>query len=173
MKNDLTVEEMIQGLKDFASKMQKESNELMFQTVKDLELEYKERIFVFGENTKGTQTSYGNYIDKKTGEYWPTLRERKGLQTDYVDLYYTGELERNVKPVKASKGGAVMAIPSDKNYKKARFQEKLQSGENGLKLRYTNPDSIDIFGISNKEIQSAEKRMLNNLDTFLKNTIFG
>lgn len=174
MKKDLTVEEMIQGLKDFAFKMQNESNELMFETVKELEVEYKERIFVFGENTKGTKSSYGNYRDEKTGELWPVLRERKGRQTEYVDLFYTGELESSIKPVKGTKVTASMAIPSDKNYKKARFQERLQSGDNGLKSsKYTNPDSKDIFGISNKEIQSAEKKMLDKLDTFLKNTIFG
>lgn len=174
MKDDLTVEEMIQGLKEFKNIMRTQMNDLMFQTVKDIEPEYKERIFVFGENTKGTRSSYGNYRDKKTGELWPVLRERKGRQTDYVDLFYTGQLEKSVRAAKGTKGSAAMAIPSEKNYKKARFQEQLQSGENGLKSsKYTNPDSIDIFGISDSEVESAEKKMLTNLAALIRNTIVG
>lgn len=174
MKDDLTAEELIKGLKEFKNVMRTQTNELMFKTVKDLEIEYKERIFVFGENTKGTTSSYGNYIDKKTGELWPVLRERKGRQTKYVDLYYTGELEKSIKPSKGTKGTASMTIRSDKNYKKARFQEELQSGENGLKSsKYTNPDSIDIFGLSDAEIESAEKKMLTNLADLIRNTIVG
>lgn len=173
MKQDLTLEELIGGLNALVNKMQFESNELMFKTVKDIEPEYKDRIFVFGENTKGSQTCYGNYYSKKYNNYWVNLRNQRGLQTDYVDLFFTGELEKSIKPKKEDIKAASMTITDEKNTKKARFQEKLQSGKNGLKRRCTNPDSIDIFGLSSNEIDSAEKKLIKNLDEFLKNTILG
>lgn len=83
--------------------------------ISDVEGSIKSRIFNKGEAQKG---KIGKY---KEGKY-KKKREAAGRQTDYVDLQFTGELNRSI--VKGIKGGKqVIGFNNEDSGKIAEFLE--------------------------------------------------
>ena len=72
-----------------------QQNEAVFEmnTVVSAEDDLKNRIFYEGKNAFNSQIGqYGKYYSHKYKDYWVPLREDRGLQTEYVDLKFTGDL---------------------------------------------------------------------------------
>lgn len=155
----MTSEQLIQGLKDWKSLMRLNRGVLMEKTVAAILPVYKQRIF-----GGGFDADMG-YIGEYRSKIWVQERLKKGLQVDYVDLKFSGKL---YDAIKAQKDGydAVAAIPKDKEYQKAIEQEVLQGEKKGGPGR-----RMDIFSLTDQEVEIAENRMLENLAALIRDTI--
>ena len=155
----MTSEELIQGLKDWKNKMRLQRGTLMVLTANSILNTYKGRIFFDGLNADNSEI--GRYKSK----IWVLERIEKGLQVDYVDLKYSGKLYTAIK-VQKDGYDAVAAIPKDSEYEKAVEQEILQGEKQGGPGR-----RMDIFSLTDQEVEIAENRMLENLAALIRDTI--
>lgn len=173
----MTIDQFIAAVDNLKNSFTKtKKGDMMQKAIASIEPEYKDRIFTRGQNTSGTQSQYGNYITKEPNDYrlqgglsWPFVRQAAGKQTSFVDLNYSGALKDSINAVKDKESG-VMATKDSKNYTKAIFQEDLQSGKNKLKKTGTNPDSADIFGVTEKEQQIAQDFLEDYVDKLIEQT---
>lgn len=101
-----------------------------------LESKMKERIHLFGEKTDGTLI--GGY-----SSMWAAQRRAKGVQTDYVDLNYEGNMQASLQTGE-SQGMPVLGFDSEEQYKKARINSYGNGFWDGFGEIYTpNEDEID------------------------------
>ena len=91
-----------------AEYVQKQSSELLFKRSKEIvELNNKQLMQGKGKSGDIMQRGYSSGYSK--------LRKKKGLQTSYVDLKFTGKYQDTRKGVKSQKG---LNIISDVDYEK-------------------------------------------------------
>lgn len=133
----MTPDEFNAKLKLISTTIGRETGNLLLLGAKDLEGRMKTRIFNKGKNSN--ETSIGKYKSK----YWIKQRGKKGNQTGYVDLEYTGDL-RNSMQVVQEKNAVYFAIINDKDYLKSQGQEIIQGKKKGQ-------SKMDIFTPSKKE----------------------
>lgn len=173
----MTIEQFIAAVDNLKNSFTKtKKGDIMQKAIAALLPEYKDRIFTRGENTSGTGTKYCLYVTRTPNDYglreglaWPLVRQAARKQIEFVDLNYSGALKDSINAVKDKESG-VMATKDSKNYTKAIFQEDLQSGRNGLKKCDTNPDSADIFGVTEKEEQIAQDFLEDYVDKLIEQT---
>lgn len=161
----MTPEEAIQFLGDIGDFADKETNKIMLDGSKDMESKMKNRIFFKGKNAFNSNIGkYGKYYSEEYQKYWIPLRESRGLQVNYVDLKFTGELMDSIQSIK-SENGATIQITNSKNLKKAEWQENLQAAKIG------SPEPMDIFSSSKEELKevsdNTEKKYLDGLDKII------
>ena len=130
-----------------------------------VERSMKERIFFEGKNVFNSQIGeYGGYWSEKYQSHWIPLRYSRGLQIDYVDLKFTGELMDSIIP-QERRYGTDLRFADTENFKKASFQEGLQAAKVG------SSQPMDIFAVSEKEsgqmAQFVEKQLLDIFDEIL------
>lgn len=131
-----------------------------------LDLAYKNRIFKKGMNATGTKIGkYGRYYSREYDGYWPDVRSRFGLQTSFVDLKFTGDLQKSIKSEKIEADNEVVyGFDSEEEYEKAIFQEGLQGRKVGL-------DEMDIFSVTqveeSKTIKAIEKQIEKDLNKII------
>lgn len=131
-------------LNDIESSFMGKEKEIELDGIKFLEAAYKARIFFNGLNAKNSKIGeYWRYYSAEYQDYWIPVRTKFGLQTKYVDLHFTGELENGIKPV-VSKKETSLEIVDPESYAKANFQEYLQGKKAGA-------GSMDIFSASEGE----------------------
>jgi hypothetical protein len=81
----------------------------------------KERIFLKGLNSDENPIGIGY------SALWGDIRKKKGLQTDFVDLKFSGRLRKSMTTKVADKDSVVIMIDNDFDYKeKALKQEDLR-----------------------------------------------
>lgn len=127
-----------------ASELQSAKGDWLIETAKRLEGSMKVRIFNEGQNT--AEGPIGKYKSR----YWIKKREGR-YQTSYVDLEFTGDLRRSIKPLMDG-DDAVLAIVDDLDYKKAMGQEEIQGKKKG-------GNKMEIFTPSDSEIADAQENL--------------
>jgi len=92
----MTVDQFINAVENLKNSFTKtKKGEIMQKAVAAVEPEYKDRIFVKGQNTSGTQSQYGNYVTREPNDYGlqsglrcTFARQTAGKQINFVDLNY-------------------------------------------------------------------------------------
>lgn len=98
----------IKRVNGLAEYVQKQSAELLFKQSKEIvELNNSQLMRGKGKSGETMQTGYSSGYSK--------LRKKKGLQTSFVDLNFTGKYQNTRKGVKVEKG---LNIQSDVDYEK-------------------------------------------------------
>ena len=121
----------------------------------------KERIFDNGKNTYGGKIGgYRDYYSRKYKKLWPEIRYERGLQIKYVDLRFTGELEKSII-VESNEDKSVLKFSNNKNLEKAQFQEWLQAYKIGA-------NEMDIFTLSNQEIDQLEDDIASEFEDLIE-----
>ena len=81
----------------------------------------KERIFLQGLNSDSNPIGIGY------SQLWGDIRKKKGLQTDFVDLKFSGRLRKNMTTKVADSNSVAIVIDNDFDYKnKAMKQEDMR-----------------------------------------------
>jgi hypothetical protein len=95
----------VKGLEYYAKKV---ANELLFKRSQEV-VKMNRKQLMEGKNTlqKTIQEGYSKPYAKK--------RQKKGLQTRFVDLYFTGKFQKGLKGVKNTDG---LDLESDADYEK-------------------------------------------------------
>jgi len=119
-----------------ASNIKRREPDLLLLAGKRLEGLMKRRIFNEGKDQQGSQI--GKYKSKR----WEKIRSRKGRQTAFVDLQFTGDLIRSFKTVRSG-DEVFLAIVNDRDFLKAKGNE-----ERRKKI---------IFEPTNEEVQVVER----------------
>lgn len=104
---------------------------VLLKSMKRIEREYKERVFV-----KGISSNGGKIGDYSKG--WAEVRQSKGLQTAFIDLKFTGSLMKSIKTAAIDANSVVMYVSDDLNYEK-----KYGSWETALTV--SNEEVNDMF----------------------------
>lgn len=100
--------EFIKRLEGIEHQSERIATGLLFERGKRI-VELNNAELMKGKNTEG------GTIQKGYSRGYSKLRQKKGLQTRYVDLYFTGKFQKSSKAVKV-KGG--LDIDSDAEYEK-------------------------------------------------------
>ena len=129
----MTPEDFYELLNSFSLEYIKEKKNIQTNPLHDLLEIYNKRIFKFGKNTHGSDI--GNY-----GVKWHKVRSEEGLQVEFVDLKFSGELRDSIKIIK-NKDESIIEIGE---ILKANYQEQLQGKKAGS-------DRMDIFTVSKDE----------------------
>jgi hypothetical protein len=124
-----------------------------------------QRIFYEGKNSYNSNIGdYRNYYSTKYEEYWPVLRNQRGLQLNFVDLKFTGELMRSITII-PKKESTTLEIVGEENIDKVYEQEKLQAWKAGSNL------PMPIFTLSIKEydgsVDAAQEKIYEEFDKSL------
>lgn len=158
----MTSEQFIDSLSKLSLEFKNKAGDSMKKTIDAIIEPYKKRIFEDGLNSSKTKIGkYGRWWfedPNRPGQkiFYTEYREEFGLQTNYVDLQFNGDLRDSLKSSK-DKSSGVMTTDDD-NFFKINFQEKLQSGEGySFTRKKPNPDSKDIFGTTLEEEDAAEE----------------
>lgn len=104
------------------------------------------------ELMKGLNTE-GQVIQRGYSKPYARKRQKKGLQTSYVDLYFTGKFQNSSKPVKVVEG---LDINSDATYEKY------------LRNNYEN-----IRGLNKEQSEAKAEKIANELAVELKKYLVG
>lgn len=135
-----------------------QSGPIVYNNLLTLEESFKKRIFKDGLNA--FNSNIGDYLSKD----WMMKRLEKGLQIDYVDLNYSGELKNSIDSF-PKKNGAILEIKNGKNVQKANYQELLQGSKAGA------GGPMDIFSPTANEISTLEsdfeKQYMGYIDQIL------
>lgn len=122
------------------------------------------RIFKKGLNAAGTKIGkYGRYYSKVYDSLWVPLRKSRGLQVEYVDLNFTGELKSSLV-VEKQDDTVVYGFDDEQVYEKALFQETLQGEKVGI-------EEMDIFSVTTKEENIAIKEIQRKIERDLNSII--
>ena len=94
------------GVKDYVRSLAKKvaDNQVVSQAATDLLEDMKYRIFVAGEGSD--QSKIGRYLSQE----YIAQRQRRNLQTSYVDLTYTGRLYNSITQKQTSTGVDIIVI---------------------------------------------------------------
>lgn len=153
----MTGDDLILLLNTLQAEMASKPSSIVKQETKNLEEDMKQRIFKLGLNSFGS--GIGDYMSSK----WVNKRAAKGLQTDFVDLKYTGELHQSfTNEKKSNKNEYVLGFSDDYNAEKADYQEILQGQKAGS-------DRMDIFDPSQAELDKITQSVEDALDKLVEN----
>jgi hypothetical protein len=86
MSRGISINQAINRIKKINETFNYIGSSVLLRPVQEIESQMKERIFIKGLRPEGRKIGSG--YSKKWGE----IRERAGLQIDYIDLKYTGSL---------------------------------------------------------------------------------
>jgi hypothetical protein len=111
----MNLAEAIKSIQRLNTMLAAPAAKILLRPVGELEKEIKERVFIEGLNAK--RNKIGNY-----SEGWAEVRTSRGLQVDFVDLKFTGQLRESINTKVAgspdSSDTAVMYITDDEVYEK-------------------------------------------------------
>ena len=114
----MTINQAISKLGKLSSFLAKEPNKLLLTPTRAMEGIMKERIFLEGLNSDSNPIGIGY------SKLWGDIRRKKGLQTDFVDLKFSGRLRKNMTTKVADSKTVAIVIDNDFDYKnKAMKQE--------------------------------------------------
>jgi hypothetical protein len=134
----MTINQAIGKLKRLDNLLSKEANKILFSPTRGLEGIMKERIFLEGLN------SDTNPIGVGYSKRWGKARTKKGLQTDFVDLKFSGRLRKSMTTKRADANTSVIVIDNDTDYEdKAVKQEDLR----GFYIFRPTDDEVDILEV--------------------------
>jgi hypothetical protein len=134
----MTIKQAIGKLGRLQSLLATQSNKILLTPTKSIERVMKERIFINGINSDENPIGIGY------SKRWAAARKSKGLQTNFVDMKFTGSLRKNLTTKVASSNGVAIMIDNDFDYKeKALKQENLRE--------------FYIFSATSDEVDKLEK----------------
>jgi len=134
----MTIDQAIGKIKKLDNLLSKEVNKILFSPTRGLEGIMKERIFLEGLN------SDNNPIGVGYSERWGSVRSKKGLQTNFVDLKFSGRLRKSMKTKIADSNSVAIVIDNDFDYnEKAMKQEDLRE----FYIFKPTEDEIDILEV--------------------------
>ena len=110
-------DQLARRISSIASNIKRREGGFLLLTGKRLEGLMKRRIFNDGKATNESQ------IGKYKSKGWRKIRSKKGRQTAFVDLQFTGDLIRSFKTVRDG-SDVVLAIVNDSDALKARGNEE-------------------------------------------------
>jgi hypothetical protein len=117
----MTIQQTINKIKKLDTLLATQANKILLTPTRGLEGIMKERIFIFGINSDDNPIGIGY------SKLWGYIRQKKGLQTDFVDMKFSGRLKKNMTTKVADKDTVVIMIDNDFDYKnKAIKQEDLR-----------------------------------------------
>ena len=137
----VNIEEFIKRLDGVDHFATKRASELLFERGKKI-VELNNAELMKGKNTEG------GVIQRGYSAGYAKLRQKKGLQTSFVDLRFTGKFQDSSKPVKVLGG---LDIDSDADYEKH------------LRAKYPN-----IRGLNEAQSEIIAKEIAKELATDLK-----
>lgn len=152
MARPITVEQFAQRLPGAIRLITNKVPGFLLVAGKRLEGEMKKRIFNRGEASDGSKI--GSYSNS-----YAALRQRRGRQTGFVDLQFTGNLFSNVQTVKDGADVAI-AIPNDKDFLKATDNEK--RFEKTI-FEPTEQEEISVDKEFTRLIENEVERIIDNL----------
>lgn len=161
----MTIKEAEQLLNELEIYFQDAVFDVMKSGIDILDDNLKDRIFGSGLDASGKEIGkYGRYYSTKYKSLWIPLRQKRGLQTSYVDLKFSGKLMESLESERQD-DGYVYGFNSSEEYQKASFQEELQGPiKIGGKKR-------DIFSASKQEeslmTKEMEKQLLRDFDKII------
>jgi hypothetical protein len=134
----MTIDQAILKLGKLENLLSKEANKILFSPTKGLEGIMKERIFLEGLNSE--ESPIGTGYSKR----WGKVRTKKGLQTDFVDLKFSGRLRKSMTTKRADANTSVIVIDNDTDYQdKALKQEDLR----GFYIFRPTDDEVDVLEV--------------------------
>lgn len=117
----MTIQQTINKIKKLDTLLATQANKILLTPTRGLEGIMKERIFIFGINSDDNPIGIGY------SKLWGDIRKKRGLQTDFVDLKFSGRLRKNMTTKVADKDTVVIMIDNDFDYKnKAVKQEDMR-----------------------------------------------
>lgn len=153
----MTFDQFARRFATIATQLEAKKGDWLIETAKRFEGSIKVRIFNEGQNT--AEAPIGKYKSK----YWVKAREKRGNQVGAVDLEFTGDLRRSIKPLMDG-DDAVLAIADDLDYKKAMGQEEIQGKKKG-------GGKMEIFTPSDSEIADAQENLDELIDAEIERII--
>lgn len=115
MSSGITITQAINRLKKLNESFNYIGSSVLLRPVQELESQIKERVFLKGLTPGGGKI--GDY-----GAKWAEIRDAAGLQIDYIDLKFTGQLRESIKSAYIgdlfSSKSAVIYISDDTVYEK-------------------------------------------------------
>lgn len=129
----MTIEQAISKISKLDDSLELISSSVLLKSMKRIEREYKERVFIKGLSSNGAKI--GNY-----SEGWSQVRISKGLQVDFIDLKFTGSLRKSIKTAAVDKSSVAMYIDDDLNYEK-----KYGSWETALSVSNEEVDDLFVY----------------------------
>lgn len=115
MSGAITITQAINRLKKLNESFNYIGSSVLLRPVQELESQIKERVFLKGLTPGGGKI--GDYSAK-----WAEIRDAAGLQIDYIDLKFTGQLRESIKSAYTgdlfSSKSAVIYISDDTVYEK-------------------------------------------------------
>jgi hypothetical protein len=138
--------------------LNRDKSDVILEPMKNLEKDMKERIFEKGLNSKGSKIGkYGSYYSSEYKSLWIPLRQKRGLQTKFVDLKFTGDLMNSFVAEKDEKDSVAIGFDDDENYEKSLIQEILQGQKKGGR-------SMDIFTPRRLELNKLQKDAVKTIE---------
>lgn len=117
----MTIKQAINKLKKLENFLDKQPNKLLLTPTRAVEGIMKERIFLQGLNSDSNPIGIGY------SQLWGDIRKKKGLQTDFVDLKFSGRLRKNMTTKVVDSNTVAIVINNDFDYKnKAMKQEDMR-----------------------------------------------
>jgi hypothetical protein len=117
----MTIQQAINKLGKLEGLLANEANKILLTPTRGMEGIMKERIFLKGLN------SDSNPIGVGYSALWKGIREKKGLQTGFVDLKFSGRLRKSMTTKVVDANSVAITIDNDFDYKeKAMKQEDLR-----------------------------------------------
>lgn len=154
----MTPNQAIAMLKELQTVATNSLPSIIFNVLLETEESLKKRIFDRGENA--FNSLIGDYLSPK----WIEKRRERGLQVNYVDLNYSGDLKKDITTY-PNKKGAQIEFRTAYNLNKANYQEKLQ----GLKAGASG--GMDIFSLSSQEISKLDTKLDEELEKYFNKII--
>jgi hypothetical protein len=154
----MTPNQAITMLKELQTVAKNSLPSIIFNVLLETEESFKKRIFERGQNA--FNSPIGDYLSPK----WIAKRRDRGLQVDYVDLNYTGDLKKDITTY-PNKKGAKIEFRTAYNLNKANHQENLQG------LKAGTESGMDIFNLSSQEISNLDTKLDEELEKYLNKII--
>jgi len=115
MSSSISITQAINRIKKLNESFNYIGSSVLLMPVQEIESQMKERIFLKGLTPGGGKI--GNY-----GAKWAEIRDAAGLQTEYIDLKFTGRLRESIKSTYLgdlfSSKSAVIYVSDDEVYEK-------------------------------------------------------
>ena len=117
----MTIQQAINKLGKLEGLLANEANKILLTPTRGMEGIMKERIFLKGLNSDENPIGIGY------SALWGDIRKKKGLQTDFVDLKFSGRLRKSMTTKVVDANSVAITIDNDFDYKeKAMKQEDLR-----------------------------------------------
>lgn len=96
MSAALSINQLINRLKKLNETFNYVGSSVLLKPVQQVEADMKERIFLKGKRPSGNKI--GNYAEPKGDTpSWADIRKARGLQIEFIDLKFTGDLRESIR----------------------------------------------------------------------------